>query len=162
MSTLQGVGIDDSKTADNVRRFLSNDFIQYMNRGALHATDLSSPKLDITGVKAQNNGNSGEKSIMTIFDYQRKCGAIYHCIMDCTDNENLEVYNKSILVYKYLKYWRDSDIQLKLGLSDTPYKRRKKSALIEFADRLPVWAARYDTKLPELRLDEYGVRIDLL
>lgn len=147
---LEDVDIDKNATASNVRKFFRNNFVTYLNRGGLHSTDLSSANLDPTGISSRGK-NSAEENIMQIFDYQSKCAAIYRAIMDCTENDNLNIFNCKILKYRYLDNIPDGDIQERLGISPASYGEKKASALIEFADRLPVWGGRFDTKFPELR-----------
>lgn len=147
---LEDVDIDKKKTASNVRKFFAGEFLTYLSRAGLHSTDLSSANLDPTGI-ASRGKNSAESNIMKIFDYEAKCGAVYRCAQDCRENENLGIYNRKILIYRYFQNIPDGDVKDRLGISSTAYAEKKLSALIDFADRLPVWAYKFDTKLPELR-----------
>lgn len=147
---LTDVDIDRVVTASNVRKFFANKFQTYLARGGLHKADLSSPDLEPTGVTS-NGGNSAETSMMKIFDYQAKCGAVYTAIINCSENRNLGVYNRSILLDRYINDLTDTDVMNKLGMSSSSYGEKKVVALCEFADWLPVIALRYDTKFDELR-----------
>lgn len=147
---LPDVDIDRVVTARNVRNFLANIFPTYLARGGLHKADLSSPKLEPTGI-VSHGSNSAEASMMKIFDYQAKCGAIYTAIMNCGENPNLGVYNKSILFERYVNDLTDTAVMTKLGMSSSSYGEKKVAALCEFADWLPVTAMRYDTRFKELR-----------
>lgn len=148
---LTDIDIDRLVTARNVRNFLDIKFPTYLARGGLHKADLSSPKLDPTGVPSSHGGNSAETAMMKIFDYQAKCKAIYTAIMNCSENRNLGVYNRSILLNRYISNLTDTDVMNKLGMSSSSYGEKKVVALCEFADWLPVIAIRYDTKFKELR-----------
>lgn len=147
---LTDVDIDRVVTARNVRNFFANKFQTYLARGGLHKADLSSPDLEPTGVTS-HGGNSAETSMMKIFDYQAKCGAVYTAIINCSENRNLGVYNRSILLDRYINDLTDTDVMNKLGMSSSSYGEKKVVALCEFADWLPVIALRYDTKFDELR-----------
>lgn len=147
---LTDVDIDRVITARNVRNFLANNFPTYLARGGLHKADLSSPKLEPTGITS-HGGNSAENAMMKMFDYQAKCGAIYTAIMNCNENRNLGVYNRSILFERYINDLTDTAVMTKLGMSSSSYGEKKVVALCEFADWLPVIALRYDTKFSELR-----------
>lgn len=147
---LEDVDIDKNVTTKNVRRFFRVNFITYLNRAGLHSADLSSAQLDPTGISSRGK-NSSEEKMMRIFDYQAKCGAIYFAIIDCMENDNLGVFNQKILKYRYIDNIPDSKVQERLGISPASYGEKKASALIEFADRLPVWGRKFDTKFPELR-----------
>lgn len=147
---LTDVDIDRVATARNVRNFLANKFQTYLARGGLHRADLSSPKLEPTGVSS-HGGNSAEASMIKIFDYQAKCGAVYTAIINCSENRNLVVYNRSILLNRYINDLTDRDVMSKLGISSSSYGEKKVVALCEFADWLPVIALRYDTQFCELR-----------
>ena len=142
--------IDRLVTARNVRNFLDNKFQTYLARGGLHKADLSSPKLEPTGVSS-HGGNSAETAMMKIFDYQAKCAAVYMAIMNCSENRNLGVYNQSILLDRYIKDLTDREVMNKLGISSSSYGEKKVVALCEFANWLPAIAPRYDTKFKELR-----------
>ena len=147
---LTDIDIDRVITARNVRNFLDNIFPTYLARGGLHQADLSSPKLDPTGVSS-HGGNSAETAMMKIFDYQSKCKAIYTAITNCSENRNLGVYNRSILLNRYVSDLTDTEVMSKLGMSSSSYGEKKVVALCEFADWLPAIAPRYDTKFKELR-----------
>lgn len=147
---LTDIDIDRVITARNVRIFLDNRFPTYLARGGLHKADLSSPKLEPTGVSS-HGGNSAETAMMKIFDYQAKCKAIYEAIANCSENRNLGVYNRSILFSRYVSDLTDTEVMIKLGMSSSSYGEKKVVALCEFADWLPVIAVRYDTKFKELR-----------
>lgn len=147
---LTDVDIDRLATARNVRIFLDNKFQTYLARGGLHRADLSSLKLEPTGVSS-HGGNSAETAMMKIFDYQAKCGAIYTAIINCSENHNLGVYNRSILLNRYINDLTDRDAMNKLGISSSSYGEKKVVALCEFADWLPAIAPRYDTQFCELR-----------
>lgn len=148
---LTDVDIDPVITARNVRNLLDKKFPTYLARGGLHKADLSSPKLDLTGITS-HGGNSAENAMMKIFDYQAKCVAIYEAIINCSENHNLGVYNRSILFDRYIiDDLTDTDVMHKLGMSSSSYGEKKVIALCEFADWLPVIALRYDTKFNELR-----------
>lgn len=147
---LTDVDIDRVATARNVRNFFANKFQTYLARGGLHKADLSSPKLEPTGVTS-HGGNSAETAMMKIFDYQAKCGAVYTAIINCSENHNISVYNRSILLDRYINDLTDKDVMNKIGISSSSYGEKKVVALCEFADWLPVIALRYDTKFGELR-----------
>lgn len=147
---LEDIDIDKVATAANASDFLEGTFQTYLNRAGLHRADLSSPKMDITGVSA-HGGNSAESGMMKIFDYEAKCWAIYKAIDNCRENKNKRIYSRSILIDLYIKELEPWQIKERLGLSDSSYKIRRQKALCEFADRLPVWAYRLDTHFPELR-----------
>lgn len=148
---LENVNIDKNKTAQNVRDFLDNEFQTYLNRSGLHRYDLSSPQIDPTGVIA-HGGNSQESKMMQIFDYQAKCVAIYEAIEDCIENKNMHKWHRTILHNRYIDELEDWQIAQRLSISSSRYREIKSNALCEFADRLPVWAYRYGTQLPDLRV----------
>lgn len=146
---LEDIDIDRNKTAENVRDFLDGQFQTYLNRAGLHRTDLSSTQLDPTGVTS-HGGNSAERKMMKIFDYEAKCMAIYAAIDNCQENPNLRIFNRSILYDSYILLLENWQIEERLGLSSSRLREKKRAALCEFADRLPVWAFRKKTKLPDL------------
>lgn len=147
---LTDVDIDPVVTARNVRNLLDKKFPTYLARGGMHKADLSSPKLDPTGITS-HGGNSAENAMMKIFDYQAKCGAIYEAIINCSENHNLGVYNRSILFDRYIDDLTDTKVVSKLGMSSSSYGEKKVIALCEFADWLPAIAPQYDTEFKELR-----------
>ena len=147
---LEDIDIDKVETAANASDFLEGAFITYLNRAGLHKTDLSGPQMDLAGAHA-HSGNPAEKKMMDIFDYEAKCKAIYKAIDNCRENRNKRIYSRSILIDLYIKELEPWQVKERLGLSDSSYKVRKQSALCEFADRLPVWAYKAHTHLPELR-----------
>lgn len=147
---LTDIDIDRVATARNVRNFFANEFQTYLARGGVHKADLSSPRLEPTGVSS-HGGNSAETAMMKIFDYQAKCAAVYTAIINCSENHNLGVYNRSILLDRYINDLTDTEAMNKLGISSSSYGEKKVVALCEFADWLPAIAPRYDTKFKELR-----------
>lgn len=146
---LENVEIDRNLTAANVRYFLSNTFINYLAKAGLHKADLSSPKLDLSGVSAHGK-NSAENQMFRIFDYENKCFAINSAINNCWENPNLNIRNKTILHDRYIEELTDWQVQQKVGLSGASYREKKRDALCEFADRIEVEACRYDTRIPNL------------
>lgn len=148
---LENMDINKNKTTQNVRDFFDNEFQTYLNRSGLHRYDLSSPQIDPTGVTA-HGGNSQETKMMQIFDYQAKCAAIYKAIEDCTENKKWHKWHRSILHNRYIDELEDWQIAQRLGISSSRYRAIKSNALCEFADRLPVWAYRCGTRLPDLRV----------
>ena len=155
--------LDINATVDNVRRFFKNDFETYLSRAGMHRSDLanislSSPKLSATG-GGSHAGNSAESKIMQLFDYEAKCGAVYRAIEDCSDNPNLNDYNREILKYTYLLRLRDSDIAERIGLSESTVRAKRREALCDFANRIIKWQIRFDTEIPELRVPkQVGVK----
>lgn len=146
---LENIGIDKNETAEKVRCFLDDEFQTYLNRAGLHRTDLSSPKMDITGITA-HGGNSQEAKVMKIFDYEAKCMAIYKTIDNCQENKNLHVYHRSILYDRFILQLEDWQVAQRINLSASRYRDIKQDALCEFAERLPVWAYRLGTRLKDL------------
>lgn len=148
--TSLGLDIDVYKTANNVRRFLENDFKLFLWRGGLHKVDLSSPSFDSVGSSGAV-GNGQEQKIMKIFDYQSKALAIYQAIEQCEHNENLGVYSRDILHSLYVLDLTDVQTMERLLLAEATYYRKKRLALCEFADRVQVTAYKLDTDIPDLR-----------
>lgn len=145
----EGMKLNKVATARNVRHFLVEDFQLYLNRAGLRRIDLSSPQLDDTGVTTHNN--SAEKKMLKIFDYQHKCIAVYQAICNCTDSEEQHIYHRTVLLDRYIKLLEDWKIYTKIGLSASRYRQVKQDALCEFAECLPVSAAKKGTEIRELR-----------
>lgn len=143
---LENIDIDSIKTANKVRDFLDNDFQTYINRGGLHRTDLSSPQLDPAG-GAHSGGNSAEDKMMRIFDYRAKCAAIYKAMMDCTEGR---YKHRTIMIDCYINELENWQVADKLGVSLRQFNNKKKAALCEFAERLPVQEFNFKTHLRNL------------
>ena len=153
---LKNVDLNVNATVNKARNFLKNDFETYLSRAGMHRSDLanislSSPQLSVTG-GGGSAGNGEETKIMQLFDYEAKCGAVYRTIEDCSNNPNLNDYNREILEYTYLLRLRDSDIAERIGLSESTVRAKRREALCDFANRIIKWQVKFDTKIPELRV----------
>lgn len=143
------IEMDRKRTAAKVRDFLSDSFQTYLNKAGIHRTDLSSPKMDPSGV-ASHSGNSAEEGMQRIFDYELKSWVIYQTMLNCTENENLHAYHRTILIDKYVKLKEDWEIADEIGLSVSRCRDIKNNALCEFAERLEPMAIRNHVRFPRL------------
>lgn len=149
METTRKKFIDTNETALRVRNFFDREFFDYLAKAGLSKTSLYNMNLDESGVPTRGK-DTHEDNLIEIFDYESKCRAVAKAIETCTDNANLSIYNHTILYYLYLKDYTNEQVRQKVGFAGSTYRLKKRNALCEFADRLPVCAYRCHTEVPDL------------
>lgn len=154
---LEDLEIDKTATASNVREFFkpSGKFETYLRRAGFTRFDLKSPQIDPTGISGSHGFNTQENSAVAFFDYQNKCLAVYSTIAHCdfsSNPANPNRFNREILRLCYIEELEDWQVAERIGLSSSRYRDLKQLALYDFAERLPIYAFKFHTKIPDLRV----------
>lgn len=125
---LHGLDIDTKATADNVRRFLTNDLQRYLQIAGTNRIDLKSPQ--ITGMpKGSPVGNTNEQHYVEVAYAESVVCCVSRAISNC------RAFSNAILTKKYIDGLPDWKIAVELQYSFSRYKDLKRIALCEFADR---------------------------
>lgn len=139
--------LDETKTFEAVKDFFKEDFQKYLNYSGKHRTDLSSPILDPTGVTA-HGVNHQENRMVINADAARCVEAVNDTIIDCTNTP--EHPYATILFLSFIRHFTDEKASIRVSLSSTTYGRFKKSACIEFAQRIDYWKQVHGADIREL------------
>ncbi|RHW48982.1 ArpU family phage packaging/lysis transcriptional regulator [Lactobacillus bombicola] len=133
LSLFKNAKLNNSKTAEKVKDFFANDFKHYLRLANKHRTDISSPKMDITGIAAHDGLNHQDELMTVNLDALACVAAVDHTISSC-DNPN-----NQILYLCYIKQLQDVVIAERLGYQKSRYQEIKSDALVEFAERFDSW-----------------------
>lgn len=140
----------------DVNLFLKKDFWHYINLGGINYNQLSSPQLTfIPNTHSYTNGTE-KRLIDDMSEAERStyvATTIIIAFKDCTDIEGQR--HKSILEDYYIKELTNQAIAIRVNLSDWKYKKAKRRALKEFAERFNFWRIKRNClELPVLTYAE--------
>lgn len=142
---LKGLDIDNSATAENVRRFLTKDLDKYLALAGAQRSDLKSPT--ISGMpKAEPVGNSTEDHFLDVIVADKILDCVKRAIANCT------LKSSTIIQMCYLDFSPAWEIENALHCSSSQYKDYKRRALCEFAGRY-----RYQTMQAKIGVDNLNV-----
>lgn len=133
----------------DVKLFLKKDFWHYLNLGGINYNQLSSPQLTFTPNTHSYTNGTEKRLIDDMSEAERStyvATTIIIAFKDCTDIEGRR--HKSILEDYYIKELTNQAVAIRYNLSDWQYKKAKRNALIEFAERFNFWRLKRDC--PEL------------
>ena len=133
----------------NVKKFLKDDFWQYINLGGIQYNQLSSPQISFTPNTHSYTNGTEKRLIDDMSEAERStyvATTIVIAFKDCTDIEGQR--HKSILEDYYIKELTNQAIAIRVNLSDWKYKKAKRKALEEFTERFNFWRLKRDC--PEL------------
>lgn len=140
----------------DVRQFLRKDFWHYINLGGINYNQLSSPQLTFTPNTHSYTNGTEKRLIDDMSEAERStyvATTIIIAFKDCTDIEGRR--HKSILEDYYIKELTNQAVAIRYNLSDWQYKKAKRNALIEFAERFNFWRIRRNClELPVLTYAE--------
>ncbi|WP_195923359.1 hypothetical protein [Lactobacillus crispatus] len=139
----------------DVRQFLRKDFWHYLNLGGINYNQLSSPQLTFTPNTHSYTNGTEKRLIDDMSEAERStyiATTIIIAFKDCTDIEGRR--HKSILEDYYIKDLTNQAVAIRYNLSDWQYKKAKRNALIEFAERFNFWRLKRDC--PELPVLTYA------
>ncbi|WP_229265766.1 ArpU family phage packaging/lysis transcriptional regulator [Lactobacillus crispatus] len=139
----------------DVNLFLKKDFWHYLNLGGINYNQLSSPQLTFTPNTHSYTNGTEKRLIDDMSEAERStyiATTIIIAFKDCTDIEGRR--HKSILEDYYIKELTNQAVAIRYNLSDWQYKKAKRNALIEFAERFNFWRLKHDC--PELPVLTYA------
>ncbi len=140
----------------NVKKFLKEDFWHYLNLGGINYNQLSSPQLTFTPNTHSYTNGTEKRLIDDMSEAERStyvATTIIIAFKDCTDIEGQR--HKSILEDYYIKELTNQAIAIRVNLSDWKYKKAKRRALKEFAERFNFWRIKRNClELPVLTYAE--------
>lgn len=116
--------VDDKATAKNVLNFF-NDDVDKLERQA--GISISSPRLDITGVKA-NHLNSMEDHLLDANEARKELAIIKKAIQNCPEE------SQELIEYRYFQNMTWFQIETKTNYSNTTTGKRLVQARLDFAD----------------------------
>lgn len=134
---------DQQATINKARYFLTNDFMNWINQGGITVSQLSSPQFDGTP-GGHTYTNTVEKALTNELSRAEHAEYVANTILlalhGCTDFESQK--HKTILLNCYVKKMTTEQVKIKIGFSNKQYKRAKRDALFEFAERMDFWTQR--------------------
>lgn len=141
--------IDQRRTANKVRGFLTDEFERYLNYAGWNRSNLATItenhltgiKTDVSGVSSGKGINSTESSFIQIVFSKYACQAIYATINSCQDGDKKPY--RTILKMCYLDEMDSYKVQTYLGYSKSRFDVLKRRALCEFADRFEAYKFKY-------------------
>ena len=139
----------------DVNLFLKKDFWHYLNLGGINYNQLSSPQLTFTPNTHSYTNGTEKRLIDDMSEAERStyiATTIIIAFKDCTDIEGRR--HKSILEDYYIKELTNQAVAIRNNLSYWQYKKAKRNALIEFAERFNFWRLKRDC--PELPVLTYA------
>ena len=140
----------------DVNLFLKKDFWHYINLGGINYNQLSSPQLTFTPNTHSYTNGTEKRLIDDMSEAERStyvATTIIIAFKDCTDIEGQR--HKSILEDYYIKELTNQAIAIRVNLSDWKYKKAKRRALKEFAERFNFWRIKRNClELPVLTYAE--------
>lgn len=140
----------------NVKKFLKEGFWHYLNLGGINYNQLSSPQLTFTPNTHSYTNGTEKRLIDDMGEAERStyvATTIIIAFKDCTDIEGQR--HKSILEDYYIKELTNQAIAIRVNLSDWKYKKAKRRALKEFAERFNFWRIKRNClELPVLTYAE--------
>lgn len=140
----------------DVNLFLKKDFWHYINLGGINYNQLSSPQLTFTPNTHSYTNGTEKRLIDDMSEAERStyvATTIIIAFKDCTDIEGQR--HKSILEDYYIKELTNQEIAIRVNLSDWKYKKAKRRALKEFAERFNFWRIKRNClELPVLTYAE--------
>ena len=140
----------------DVNLFLKKDFWHYINLGGINYNQLSSPQLTFTPNTHSYTNGTEKRLIDDMSEAERStyvATTIVIAFKDCTDIEGQR--HKSILEDYYIKELTNQEIAIRVNLSDWKYKKAKRRALKEFAERFNFWRIKRNClELPVLTYAE--------
>lgn len=134
----------------DVNDFLKKDFWSYMYDGGIHPGQLTGASFDLAP-SGHSNINTTEKSYVETMNKAERAEylalTVLTAIKECT-NFKFHGKHRAILEAYYIENLNNSQVRLKVGMTDAEYKPAKKAALIEFIKRYDYWREARDC--PEL------------
>lgn len=148
LSLFKKAKLNKTKTAQKVNDFFTEDFNHYLNLANKHLSDISSPKLDATGVTTHDGKNHQDESLAINLDAQACVAAVDHALSSCD-------YKHGKILYQYfIQGLTDEKIYQQLNYQSSRYYEIKTDALVEFAERMDYWRQHEHSSIEDLRVFE--------
>ena len=126
------IDINEEETAAKAREFLEVDLPKLASLADRDVTSLSSPQLSFSC----SHGHSKSSDDILIDHWSADVALVaVHAAAHHIPNLNNQ---RDVFILTYFKGWTEKELSIKLGISRSTITRYKKSALVEFAQRLDV------------------------
>lgn len=120
--------INESKTQDNVKEYLKEDFPRLVMQAGYSMLEVQSPSFGGVGGSSNSYRNSLEDKIVDHFEVRPKVIATVKAINNCPGKYSV------ILKELYILNRRDWEVERDVNYGHTQYQNKKKIALLWFAD----------------------------